>query len=73
MTYKVIAKVIDETGEVFDECYTWEAAQNYALHEGMRIVAVADDGFMSRDDIQQLCDSELRRYNDCWNREDDGR
>ena len=61
-----VALVLDDEGAVYDEAYCWEAAQNYALHEGREVIAVADDGFMSKEQIQALCDAERARYLDCF-------
>lgn len=58
----------DTSGEPYDEVWTWEAAQTYALHDGAVIVAVADDGHMSKEDIQALCDAERARHIDCFGR-----
>lgn len=50
---------------VYDIALNWETAQSMAL-EGYTIRAIADDGHMSRDEIQRLCDSETARYRDCF-------
>ena len=63
---KVCAIIFDDDGKVYDHAWSWEAAQNYALHEGMRIIAVEDDGYMTKQDIQELCDSDRASYLDCW-------
>lgn len=63
---KVVAYVIADDGQIYDECYGWEAGQNYAMHEGLRVVAVADDGFMTKTQAQSLYDFELAAYMDCW-------
>lgn len=62
---ETVALVYDDNG-VYDECFTWESGQSYALHEGMRVVAVADDGYMTMDAAQRLYDSERASYLDCW-------
>lgn len=61
-----VAVVLSPEGEIIDRCYTWEAGQNYALHEGLRVIAVADDGGMTIDFAQQLYDAELARHDDCF-------
>lgn len=50
---------------VHDIALTWETAQTLAL-EGYSIRAIADDGHMSREDIQKLCDAESARRADCF-------
>lgn len=63
----IVAVVADaSTGEKFDLTFNWETAQNYAAGRDYFVVAVADDGHMSRDDIQRLCDYERRTYLDCF-------
>lgn len=63
-----VAYVIDPvTGELLDEAGGWEAAQNYVLLEGMRAIAVADDGsYWTVDRQQALYDAERARFIDCW-------
>ena len=62
---KVCAIAYDKNGNKHDEIYTWETAQTMA-NEGYRIVAVADDGFMSMPEIQLLCDGEFEASIDCF-------
>ena len=62
----VVAVVYDEDGTVFDYAYNWESAQNYALAEGRLVRVVADDGGMTKDEIQRLCDAERDRFRDCF-------
>ena len=62
----VVAVVYDADGGVYDRCYTWEAGQSYALHEGRRVEAVADDHGMTVVDAQRLYDAELAAHVDCW-------
>lgn len=66
MSGEVVAYVYDDSLDLVDECYTWEAALNYVMHEGMLACAVADDGHMSMFEAQTLYDSERERYMDCW-------
>ena len=63
---RVVAIVYNHDGSVFDRCYTWEAGQNYALHEGRRVKAVADDAGVTIEEAQKLYDAELARHLDCW-------
>lgn len=65
----VVAVIYDHMGEEYDHTWTWEAAQNYVMHEGMTAVAVADDGHMSKEEAQRLYDSEHALYLDCWGAE----
>ena len=65
-----IAAVLDDDGDVIDYTYNWETAQNIALSEGRKIIALRDDGGMTKDDIQKLCDAERERYRDCFGIED---
>lgn len=67
-TPPVVAEVYNADGTVFDRCYTWEAGQSYAMHEGRRVVATADDRSMTVEDAQRLYDSELAAHLDCWGR-----
>ncbi len=64
-----VAAVLNDDGTVYDFTYNWETAQNMAL-QGYRILALTDDGHMSKDDIQRLCDAELDRHNDCFGKGD---
>lgn len=61
----ICAQVLNGAGIPFDSCYTWESAQTYAL-QGYTVRAIADDGHMSKQEIQDLCDAELERYKDCF-------
>lgn len=62
----VCAIALDEDGMPYDACLSWETAQSMALSDGYRIRVIADDGHMSRADIQALCDAERERYRDCF-------
>lgn len=64
----VCAVAYDKNDDEYDVCYTWEAAQTIA-REGYRIVAVSNDGFMSKEKIQSLCDYELEIALDCFGKE----
>lgn len=66
MTCQTVALILNEDGTVHDKAYTWGAAQNYALCEGRKVLAVADDGYMTKDDIQALCEAERERFLDCF-------
>lgn len=61
-----VAVAYDDEGNEHARCYAWEAGQNYALHEGLRVVAVADDGGMTKANAQALYDAERDRYRDCY-------
>ena len=56
----------DDGGPCIDKCYTWESGQNYALSMGYKVIAVADDGFMTMEMAQELYDAERARYRDCF-------
>jgi hypothetical protein len=62
----IVAHVFDDAGELYDVTFNWESAQNYALSEGLRVVAVRDDGRMTIADAQALYDAERARYRDCF-------
>jgi hypothetical protein len=61
-----VAVVLDEAGRYVDRCFAWETGQSMALNEGARVVAVADDGHMGKDDAQRLYDAERERHLDCF-------
>ena len=61
----VCAVAYDKEGEEYDACYTWETAQSLA-REGYRIVAVANDGSMEKDEIQRICNYENAIAVDCF-------
>ena len=65
---KVVAIVYDESDHEIDRCYTWESGQNYALSQGFRVIAVADDGSTTIESAQQLYDAERARHLDCYGR-----
>lgn len=64
------------TGEIIDECFNWETAQNFAAAADQYVVAVADDVFtnykgekivsMTKEDIQKMCDRERELFIDCF-------
>ena len=64
------------TGEIIDECFNWETAQNFAAAADQYVVAVADDVFtnykgekivsMTKEDIQEMCDRERKLFIDCF-------
>ena len=61
----VCAITYDKEGEECDRLYTWESAQTMA-NIGYRVLAVADDGCKSKEDIQAIVDYELRIALDCF-------
>lgn len=63
---QIVAVVYNDDGTVYDRCYTWETGQNYAMHEGRRVKAVADDAGVTIEEAQKLYDAELARHLDCW-------
>lgn len=62
----VVAIALNEDGTIYDHCFNWETAQNMALSEGYAVKAIADDGSMTKDRIQALCDAEKARHDDCF-------
>ena len=64
------------TGEIIDECFNWETAQNFAAAADQYVVAVADDVFtnyagekivsMTKENIQEMCDRERELFIDCF-------
>jgi hypothetical protein len=61
-----VALVYEEGGtEVYDRCWNWETGQSFAL-TGYRVVAIADDGHMTKDEAQRLYDAERARFADCF-------
>ena len=63
---KFVAEVLNDDGTIYDHCYNWETGQNYALSEGRKVRAIADDGHMTIEDAQRLYDSELAIFLDCF-------
>ena len=61
----VCAIAYDKEGEEYDRCYSWETAQTMA-NEGYRIIAVANDGHTSKEEIQAIVDYELKIALDCF-------
>jgi hypothetical protein len=68
---RLVAVILTEDGMPYDGAFSWESAQSYALSQGMRVRALTDDGYMSRADIQALCDAERERYRDCFGLSED--
>lgn len=61
----VVAVAYDKNGDEYDACYTWQTAQTIAA-EGYRVVAVANDGAMEKEEIQRICNYELTIGIDCF-------
>jgi hypothetical protein len=61
----VCAIAYRQDGTEYDQCYTWETAQTLA-NEGYRVIATGDDGHMTKEKIQKLCDYELSIAVDCF-------
>lgn len=65
----VCAVVYEQLSEfslaLYDFALTWETAQTMA-NEGYRVIAVADDGHMTKDQIQSMCDNENALRADCF-------
>lgn len=60
-----VAVAYHKDGSVYDFALNWETAQCLA-NEGYRLEAVADDGHMTREEIQKLCDWEQNSAIDCF-------
>lgn len=67
--YVTVAEIIDPaTGETYDHAYTWETGENYAT-QGYIVKAIADDGFMTRENAQAMYDRCRAEFIDCYGRE----
>ena len=64
----VCAVAYDKNGDEYDACYTWEAAQTIAS-EGYKVVACSDDGGITKEGIQKICNYELEIALDCFGKE----
>lgn len=51
--------------EVYDYLNSWETCQSMAM-EGYRIIAIKDDGPMTKEAIQKMCDYERNAVADCF-------
>jgi hypothetical protein len=63
---KVVAIVYNADGTVYDHTFNWQTAQSMALSEGYTVKAIADDGDMTKERIQALCDHEKALHDDCF-------
>lgn len=61
----MVAAAYDKEGELYDGIYNWETAQTIA-REGYRVVAIANDGHMEKEEIQRICNYELSIALDCF-------
>lgn len=61
----ICAIAFTHDGEEYDSCYTWETAQTLA-NEGYYLIAVANDGHMSKEEIQRICNYEHEAAMDCF-------
>ena len=61
----IVAVAFDKEGEYYDGCYNWESAQNLA-NSGYRLIAIANDGNMEKEEIQRICNYELACAIDCF-------
>lgn len=63
-----VARIIDpETGDTYDHAWSWETGQNYAM-QGYKVEALADDGWLSMAEAQDMYDACREAFNDCFNR-----
>lgn len=63
---RMVGLVVHDNGEAYDVCFGWEAAESYALDQGMRVLALQGDGRFSRVDLQRMLDLTRREYQDCF-------
>lgn len=63
---RMVGLVVGDNGEPYDVCFGWEAAESYALDQGMRVLALQGDGPFSRADLQRMLDRTRREYQDCF-------
>lgn len=63
---RMVGLVVHDNGEPYDVCFGWEAAESYALDQGMRVLALQGDGPFSRVDLQRMLDRTRREYQDCF-------
>ena len=62
----IVAEVYDPaSNKLVDKCFSWETGQNYAKGN-YKVVAIADDRYMTVDKAQELYDYERRLAQDCW-------
>lgn len=61
----VVAIAYDDDGTEYDRLYTWETGQNYS-NMGYRVVAVEDDGYMTKERAQDIYDAERAAAADCF-------
>lgn len=61
---ETIALAYDENGHIVDEIFSWETAQNFAAE--YEVVAIADDGIVTKQEIQDMCDYERKIHIDCF-------
>lgn len=74
MNSETVALVLDDNGQIIDECFNWETAQTMAGENV--VIAVKDDVFTNcfgevivsktKDEIQAMCDYEREIYADCF-------
>lgn len=60
-----VALAYDKDAKFYDAAYTWEAAQTLS-NEGYRVIAIANDGNMEKEEIQRICNYELSVAIDCF-------
>jgi len=60
-----VALAYDKDANFYDACYNWESAKTLA-NEGYRVIAIANDGNMEKEEIQRICDYELAAAIDCF-------
>ena len=60
-----VALAYDKEANFYDATYNWETAQTLP-NEGYRLIAIANDGNMEKEEIQRICNYELAAAIDCF-------
>ena len=60
-----VALAYDKEANFYDATYNWETAQTLS-NEGYRLIAIANDGNMEKEEIQRICNYELAAAIDCF-------
>ncbi len=60
-----VAVILESDGTIYDHAWSWETGENYAS-EGYRVVALTDDGHLTRGEAQAMYDRRLADFVDCF-------
>lgn len=63
--YIAIAWTHEDGADPYDYPQNWETAQTMA-NEGYKIQVIDGDGHLTKEEIQQMCDTELANAIDCF-------